>query len=291
MDISGFSDPWEHVRLLSDADRNEALLALLHRYAPGNRVLEVGCGTGLLSCVAAKLGARQVFAVEPTPLADLARELAHMNGLHQVTVLEDRIEALAPRPVDFAFSELLNTDPFFEGIVEAMSAARCWLGSDGVLAPSQLKVFIALTAGDGAAQDLSAALHQVQAISQTFDLRLDPLSHALQTDASNRFFAPQITPVSDAVCAWSIPLGLENAFEETQTVSISVRQECTVGGAVVWFDADYGSGIRIHNGPQTPGHWGHLVFDWTTTRVVRSGETIQVHLEVDDGEMDVWMGD
>ena len=34
--------------------------------------------------------------------------------------------------------------------------------------------------------------------------------------------------------------------EETQTVSISVRQECTVGGAVVWFDADYGSGIRIH---------------------------------------------
>ena len=86
-------------------------------------------------------------------------------------------------------------------------------------------------------------------------------------------------------------MGAENVFEESQTVSIPMHQECVVGGAVVWFDVDYGAGIRIHNAPKTPGHWGHLVFDWTRTRVVTAGETVEIHLEVDDGEMDVWMGD
>ena len=111
MDISGFSDPWEHVRLLSDADRNEALLALLHRYAPGKRVLEVGCGTGHCPVLPRNLVLGR--SLRSSHAVGLARELAHMNGLHQVTVPEDRIEALAPRPVDFAFSELLQHGPLF----------------------------------------------------------------------------------------------------------------------------------------------------------------------------------
>lgn len=289
MDISGFSDPWEHVRLLSDANRNQALLKVLKTHAPGQRVLEVGCGTGLFSCIAAKLGARHVYAVEPTPLADLARELARTNGLTQFTVLQDRIEALDPRPVDMAFSELLNTDPFYEGIVDAMIAAQRWVVPDGVLAPSQLKVFVALTSGSGAAHDLTAALEQVAALESAYELKLAPLSEALQTDASNRFFAPHITPVTSPVLAWSLPLGVEGLFVQEQVVRIPVEQACRVGGAVVWFEAVYGPNHSLHNAPECPGHWGHLVFDWTTLRSVSPGEVVTVHMDVDDGELDVWM--
>ena len=62
----GFANPWEHLRLLSDPDRNQALVTLLERRAPGATVAEIGCGTGLLSLVAARLGAKKVFAIEPT---------------------------------------------------------------------------------------------------------------------------------------------------------------------------------------------------------------------------------
>lgn len=126
-DATGFANPWEHVRLLSDGDRNEAMLALLARRAPGARVLEVGCGAGLLSCAAARLGARHVYAVEPTPMAAIARQMVRDNGLDGVVeVLEGRVEDLEPRPVDLAFSELLNADPFVEGVLEAMDGAAAW---------------------------------------------------------------------------------------------------------------------------------------------------------------------
>ena len=289
MDISGFSDPWEHVRLLSDVNRNEMLLALLQHHAPGNRVLEVGCGTGLLSCVAAKLGARQVFAVEPTPLADLTRELVQINGLTQVTVLEDRIESLTPQPVDLAFSELLNADPFYEGIIDAMVAAQRWVVPGGRIAPSQLKVFVALTGGAGAAQDLAVALQQVTDIGRLHDLKLGPLEEALQTDTSNRFLSPKVMQVTPPTLAWSIPLGVDGAFQQEKSVSIVVEQDCDVGGAVVWFEADYGLHRSLHNAPSHPGHWGHLVFDWTTIQSLAVGDSVTLCLEVDDGELDVWI--
>ena len=137
MHPEGFADLWEHVRLLSDDGRTDALVRLLERHAPGRRVLEVGCGTGLLSCVAAALGAREVVAVEPTGQADLARQLVHAAGLgDRVEVVEAAIEDLSPRPMDLVFSELLNADPFAEGVVEVSRAARAWLADGGLLAPS-----------------------------------------------------------------------------------------------------------------------------------------------------------
>jgi SAM-dependent methyltransferase len=163
-DATGFANPWEHVRLLSDGDRNEAMLALLARRAPGARVLEVGCGAGLLSCAAARLGARHVYAVEPTPMAAIARQMVRDNGLEGVVeVLEGRVEDLEPRPVDLAFSELLNADPFVEGVLDAMDGAASWCALRGEvlspgegLSPSPLRGEGARRAGEGAPPWLAA---------------------------------------------------------------------------------------------------------------------------------------
>ena len=123
-ELEGFANIWEHSRLLSDNTRNQALIDLLKRHAPGKRVLEIGCGSGLLSCIAAKLGAEHVLAIEPTAVIEVARELVARNQLtDRVRLLEGRIQDLTPQPVDFAFSELLNADPFYEDVVDVMNAA------------------------------------------------------------------------------------------------------------------------------------------------------------------------
>ena len=56
---------------------------------PGDMVADVGCGSGILSIAAAKLGARQVVAVDDDPVAaEIAAQNVRHNGVHgQVQVI------------------------------------------------------------------------------------------------------------------------------------------------------------------------------------------------------------
>lgn len=59
-----------------------AVLALEAEVAPGQRVLDVGTGTGILALAAARLGAAAVDAVDVDPVAvGIARENAQRNGV------------------------------------------------------------------------------------------------------------------------------------------------------------------------------------------------------------------
>ena len=50
----------------------------------GATVLDVGCGTGILSLFAAKSGAKRVFAVDASDVADKARKIVKANGYDEV---------------------------------------------------------------------------------------------------------------------------------------------------------------------------------------------------------------
>ncbi len=78
-------------------------LAALEDYLrPGDEVIDLGCGSGILSIAAARLGARRVRALDIDPLAvRIARENAERNGLAaQIDVsagsLPDLLEPRAP---------------------------------------------------------------------------------------------------------------------------------------------------------------------------------------------------
>ena len=46
----------------------------------GKVVLDVGCGTGILSIFAAKAGAAHVYAIDAASVATYAREIVRQNG-------------------------------------------------------------------------------------------------------------------------------------------------------------------------------------------------------------------
>ena len=70
-------------------------------------VLDVGCGTGILSIFAARAGASRVYAVEASALAAVADQMIRANGVDGVvTVLHSTAEALRlPEKVDVIVSE------------------------------------------------------------------------------------------------------------------------------------------------------------------------------------------
>lgn len=73
------------------------LVEIERRVQPGARLLDVGCGSGILSIAALKLGAAHATALDTDPLAvDATRENAERNGVAaQLTVSGDSVETLA----------------------------------------------------------------------------------------------------------------------------------------------------------------------------------------------------
>jgi ribosomal protein L11 methyltransferase len=66
----------------SHASTRLVLRALEKAIQPGDRVLDYGCGSGILAIVAAKLGAGDVAALDIDPQAlDTTRENARINGV------------------------------------------------------------------------------------------------------------------------------------------------------------------------------------------------------------------
>lgn len=47
-------------------------------------VLDVGCGTGILSLFAAKSGAKHVYAIDASDIAEKAERIVRENGLENV---------------------------------------------------------------------------------------------------------------------------------------------------------------------------------------------------------------
>ena len=73
--------------ILADRVRNEALAAALRRViVPGRTtVADLGSGTGFLSFLASRLGAKRCWLYETSELLELSKELARKNGVKNVT--------------------------------------------------------------------------------------------------------------------------------------------------------------------------------------------------------------
>ena len=97
-----------HLRLLLRVDRTQGIRhALRSAIRPGTRVLDAGCGSGLLSFLALEAGASEVVAVDRDNI-DLARALAGANGMaDRIRFIEADITRLGPADLPGPFDAIL----------------------------------------------------------------------------------------------------------------------------------------------------------------------------------------
>ncbi|KAI5412851.1 putative histone-arginine methyltransferase 1.3, variant 3 [Lathyrus oleraceus] len=93
----------------------------------GRVVVDVGAGSGILSLFAAQAGAKHVYAVEASEMAEYARKLIAGNPTlaQRITVIKGRVEDVElPEKADILISEPMGTLLVNERMLESYVIAR-----------------------------------------------------------------------------------------------------------------------------------------------------------------------
>ncbi|KAJ7973731.1 Protein arginine N-methyltransferase [Quillaja saponaria] len=138
-----------HEEMLKDVVRTKTYQNVIYqnKFLFKNKVvLDVGAGTGILSLFCAKAGAKHVYAVECSHMADMAKEIVESNGYSNViTVLKGKIEEmdLPVAKVDIIISEWMGYFLLFENMLNTVLYARDkWLVDDGVVLPDKASLYL-----------------------------------------------------------------------------------------------------------------------------------------------------
>ena len=123
----GWADPVEHARMLHDDRRtSDYIAALREAMRPEDIVLDIGTGSGVLAIAAARAGARHVYAVEASDIADVAERVFAANGVEdRVTLIRGWSRDIElPERADLLVAEVIGNEPFEEEILETTLDAR-----------------------------------------------------------------------------------------------------------------------------------------------------------------------
>ncbi len=268
-----------HHSMLVDRIRVEAFMrAILATVQPGDVVVDIGTGTGILSAFAAIAGARQVYAIEREPIIDVAREIVERNGLSdRVTFLEgSSLDIELPERGDVLVSETIGNAAYDEGITRWYRDAKDRLLVDGAaVIPRQL--------------DLEASLLTVPNDYEQIDRWSRPLMHLdltpLRRVAVNNLLWAELSPAHQSSSVETvISCDLDDPPDAlVGRVEFVASQAGTAHGLGVWFDAVLDDRTTISNRPpNVVPSWEQGFLPLAEPVAIQPGDRISATVAVDD---------
>ena len=114
-----FSGLHEQERMLADRPRMEFYHAAIERHIhPGDHVIDLGTGTGILAAFASRRGAARVHALDHSPILKHARTLAAANQIEHVDFVSCHSSKFTlPAPVDVILHEQMGDCLFDEAMI------------------------------------------------------------------------------------------------------------------------------------------------------------------------------
>jgi histone-arginine methyltransferase CARM1 len=247
-------------------------------------VLDVGAGTGILSVFAAQCGARKVYAVEASDMAEMASKIIHANNLDDVIVIvKGKIETVElPELVDVIVSEPMGFLLVHERMLESYLVARDRFlkkpstsssssnnnntNNRGIMFPSMGKIRV-LPFSDPALHSELVSKSLFWRNTNFLGVDLTCLEgHAIQQSFSQPvigYVDPSVFISREEPSTYTFDFTTCTVHDDLEHFTIPVRFVITktslMHGFICWFDVDFigsQSLVTLSTGPRAPGtHW------------------------------------
>lgn len=278
-----------HRHMLKDSVRTEGYRRAINAVVrPGDVVVDVGAGTGVMSIFAARAGARRVFAIESTPIARLARQIIEDNGLSDIiSVIEaDAATVSLPEPADVLVTECMGNFVYSDAMLGVLARCSSLLKPSGTICPRRITVHMAPTC----LEPIFGEFSFWQQPRYGIDFRA--AQHAAVNDVYNvRCPSMQLLMAAPAMLGEVVPTQSVPTLNAAAT--FVMERPGVVDTLLGWFDAELAADQWLQTGPGQVTHWGQQAFSIPPCKVDVGG-TLQVQVSVSRGVMDLpthhWSG-
>jgi len=279
-----------HEVMLKDSPRNHAYASAIEKCAhkiAGKVVLDVGCGTGILSMLCAKAGARVVYAVEASKMALMAERIVKDNNLdHIVKVINCPVESLQlPEKVDVIISEWMGFYLLHESMLSSVIKARdMHLKPDGLMMPSNANIYAA-----------PVSLHDFR--REKIDFWDKVMGFDMRAAQEMVWTEAMATPLIDVLGSGALmaqpqviasldmhKITTAELVQISADVKFTITKDDDLAGVCCFFDTSFfgtktGVPVIFSTGPESPPtHWKQTVCLFGMFTKVRSGEMVEVNI-------------
>ncbi|CAH1400274.1 unnamed protein product [Nezara viridula] len=228
-------------------------------------VLDVGSGCGILSFFAVHAGARLVYAVEASSMAQHSKVLVSANNLQdKIKVISGRLEEIElPEKVDIIVSEPLGYMLFNERMIETYLFSKKWLKPGGIMFPSRGDLHIAPFMDDALFMEITS---KAKFWDQTCFHNVD-LSALKEVAVKEYFHQPIVDSFDIRIClSKSLRYSVDFAIAKERDLhkmeiplDFCILETGTIHGLAFWFEAAFvGSKetVWLSTAPTEPlTHW------------------------------------
>ncbi len=269
---------YEHYYLmLSDKIRMDAYQkAIFKMVKPGDIVVDLGSGTGILSIWAVKAGAKKVYSIEKTDAIHLAKEIARRNKcLDKIQFFnENSIDIDLPEKADVLISETLGSFAIDENTLEfTLDARKRFLKPNAVMIPESIEIFITPV-------DDAEVYHKIDFWRKIPEIDFTPAFELF----SKKIMVEQVKEKSALAAISQIASFDLHTFESSEFYAglyIQIQKSGFIHGIAGWFNTKLCDGIQINTSPQHPvTHWKQAFFPFKEPIEVIAGDVLDWKVRV-----------
>lgn len=284
----GFDTALMHTLMLNDRARTSAYFAGISEVVkPGDVVVDIGTGTGILAMGAARAGAKHVYAIEATGIGETAKALFEANGLaDRITLLSGwSTQVELPERADVMVSEIIGNEPLGERVLETtIDARKRLLKPDARLIPGKLKIMgLPITIPDTELAKMTFTEDTLRNWQASYGINFDPLKEIIQNAPQTFFVKPQKakdwTVIGNPVLLADVDFKTVKQTMIDNTVEGYAEVKGELNGMLIYFELELGPNAILSTHParaDKDNHWLSVVWILTNNLTLQTGDRFNV---------------